>query len=45
MIGPMLGVIASLAMFVIALMGGLKGPDEYANGRTHQFPLTYRFIK
>ena len=44
-IGWIIGGIASLALFVLAIMGAMKGPDEYANGRTYQFPLAIRFIK
>lgn len=44
-VGTILGGIASLALLVVAIMGALKGPEEYANGRTYQFPLTFRFIK
>lgn len=44
-LGQIFGGIASIALFVIAIMGALKGPDEYAAGRTYQFPLTLRLIK
>lgn len=44
-IGWIVGGIASIALFVVAILGALKGPEEYANGRTYQFPLTIRFIK
>lgn len=44
-IGTILGGIASLALFVVAILGAIKGPEEYANGRRYQFPLTIRFIK
>ncbi len=39
------GGIASLVLFVMAIMGAANGPDEYANGRVYRFPLTFRFIK
>ena len=44
-IGWILGGLASLALFVIAIMGALKGPEEYKNGRTYRFPVSFRFIK
>lgn len=44
-IGWILGGIASIALFVVAILGALKGPEEYDNGRPYQFPLTLRLIK
>ncbi len=44
-IGTILGGIASLALFIIAILGAIKGPDEYGNGRLYKFPLAIRFIK
>lgn len=44
-IGWIIGGIASLVLFVMAIMGAMKGPDEYAKGRTFQFKYTFRFIK
>ncbi len=45
LIGGVLGTIASIALFILALMGAVKGPEEYAAGRTYKFPFTYPFIK
>ncbi|MDO5736298.1 MAG: DUF4870 domain-containing protein [Propionibacteriaceae bacterium] len=44
-IGWIIGGIASLALFIVAILGALKGPEEYLQGRTYQFPLAIRFIK
>ncbi len=44
-IGWIVGGIGSIVLFVMAILGAMSGPDEYANGRTYQFPLTFRFIK
>lgn len=44
-IGWVIGGIASLVLFVMAIMGAMKGPEEYANGRPFQFQYTFRFIK
>lgn len=44
-IGWIVGGIASIALFVFAIMGAMKGPEEYANGREFQFKYTFRFIK
>lgn len=44
-IGWIVGGIGSIVLFVMAILGAMKGPDDYANGRTYQFPLTFRFIK
>lgn len=44
-VGWVVGGIASVVLFVIAILGAMQGPDDYANGRTYQFPLTFRFIK
>lgn len=44
-IGWILGGIASIALFVVAILGALRGPEEYENGRPYQFPLTLRLIK
>lgn len=44
-IGWIIGGIASIALFVVATMGALKGTEEYKNGRTYRFPLSFRFIK
>ena len=44
-IGWIVGGIASLVLFIFAILGAVKGPEEYARGRTYQFPLAIRFIK
>lgn len=44
-IGWIVGGIASLALFIMAILGAMKGPEEYLQGRTYQFPLAIRFIK
>ncbi len=44
-IGWIVGGIGSIVLFVMAILGAMKGPDDYANGRVYQFPLTFRFIK
>ncbi|RMB60119.1 DUF4870 domain-containing protein [Tessaracoccus antarcticus] len=44
-VGWIVGGIGSIVLFVMAIIGAMKGTEEYGNGRVYRFPLTFRFIK
>ncbi|MEO7587932.1 MAG: DUF4870 domain-containing protein [Arachnia sp.] len=44
-VGWIVGGIGSIVLFVMAILGAIKGTEEYGNGRVYRFPLTFRFIK
>ena len=44
-IGWAVGGLASIVLFVFAIMGAMKAPDEYLAGRAYRFPFAIRIIK
>ena len=44
-IGTILSILGGIALFVIAIMGALKAPDEFEQGRSYRYPLAIRIIK
>lgn len=44
-IGWLVGGIASIVLFVFAIIAALKAPDEFRAGRSYRFPFAIRVIK
>lgn len=44
-LGWIVGGIASLVLFVIAIMGAIGGPAAYSQGQPYRFPINIRMIK
>lgn len=45
LIGWVVGGIATLVLFVVAILGAMQGPDTYRRGQVYKFPLAIRLIK
>nr|WP_255622166.1 DUF4870 domain-containing protein [Tessaracoccus sp. OS52] len=43
-VGWIVGGIASLVLFVFAVMGAVQGPQAYRSGRAYRFPFSLRII-